>query len=121
MDNANSKCNNLLLEYNQLEKDHKNTEMIEIKDELDKKNDISNLKDSINGFKRKNLIVNKNKKEIEELKETNEYEDYFNNEEKKRIKKTSEINELKKINGKYKQEIQDLKEKLKDKNTDDDM
>ena len=60
---------------------HKNTKMIEIESELDKKNNISDLKN-------KNLLINKYKKEIEELKEQlNENEKYFNDEEKNRIKK----------------------------------
>ena len=39
--------------------------MIETKDELQKtKNDTNNLKDAISELKRKNLIINKHKKEI---------------------------------------------------------
>ena len=43
--------------------------MIEIKSELDKKKDISDLKDNISDLKNKNLLINKYKKEIQELKE----------------------------------------------------
>ena len=96
--------------------------MIEVKDELEKKIDISSLKDSFSDLKRKNLIVNKHKKEIEELKkQSNEYENYINDVEKNRIKKVSEINEFKKINDKREQEIKELNEKLEDRNNDDDM
>ena len=67
-------------------------------------------------------MVNKLRKEIEELKKRlNEYENYFNDEEKNRIKKISEINELKKVKDEHEQEIQELKEKLEDENNDDDM
>ena len=67
-------------------------------------------------------MVNKLRKEIEELKKRlNGYENYFNDEEENRIKKITEINELKKIKDEQEQEIQELKEKLEDKNNDDDM
>ena len=51
--------------------------MIEIKSELDKrryisdlKNNIDNLKNNIGDLKNKNLLINKYKQEILELKET---------------------------------------------------
>ena len=76
--------------------------MIEIKSELDKKNNISDLEN-------KNLLINKYKQDILKLKEENENEKHFNDEEENRIKKDNEIK-------RYKQEIQELKEKLNDKN-----
>ena len=49
--------------------------MMETEDELEK------LKNNIIELKRKHLIINEYKKEIEELKkQLNEYEDYFNDE-----------------------------------------
>ena len=67
-------------------------------------------------------LINKYKQEIKELiRIIHEDEEFFNNDEKNRIKKDKEIN-------KYKQEIKELKEKLNDKNdmseiksNDDDM
>ena len=84
--------------------------MIEIKSKIDqKKDDISHLKSNINDLENKNLLINKYKKEIIELKkQLNENGKYFNDEEKNRIEKNKEIN-------RYKQEIQELKEKLNDK------
>ena len=78
--------------------------MIEIKSELDEKmknindlkNDISDLKNIIDDLKNRDLLINKNRQDIK-----NENEKYFNNEEKNRIKKDNEIQELKrKLNDK---------------------
>ena len=97
------------LEKIKREFNHKNTNMIEIKSELDINKNISDLKNNISDLKNKNLLINRYKQEILELKEQlSENEKYFNDEEKNRIKKYKEIN-------KYKQEIQELKEKLNDK------
>ena len=86
---------------------HKNTKMIEIKNELDKKkDDISNLNNIIKDLKNKNLLISKHEQEILDLKkQLDENEKYFNDEEKNRIKKDNEIN-------RYKHKIQELKEKL---------
>ena len=55
------------------------------------------------------MLINKYKQKIQELEiQLNENEQYFDNEEKNRIKKDKEIN-------RYKQEIQELREKLNDK------
>ena len=60
-------------------------------------------------MKNKNSLISKYEQEILKLKkQLDENEKYFNNEEKKRIKKDNEIN-------RYKQEIQEVKEKLNDK------
>ena len=95
------------LEKNKEGLNHKNTKMTEIKSELDKKKkDINYLKNNIKDLKNKNLLINKYKQEILELrKQLSENEKYFNDEEKNRIEKNKEIN-------RYKQEIQELKEKL---------
>ena len=61
-------------------------------------------------MKNRNLLINKYKQEIKKLKkELSENEEYFNDEEKDRIKKDNEIN-------RHKQKIQELEEKLNDKN-----
>ena len=53
-------------------------------------------------------MINKYKQEIQELnKQLSENEEYFNNEEKNRIKKDNEIK-------RYEQEIQELKNQLND-------
>ena len=92
--------------------------MIEIKSELDKKNkniddlknNISDLKNNICDLKNRNLLINKYKQKILELKkELSGNEKYFNDEEKNRIKKGNEIN-------RYKQEIQKIKKQLNHKN-----
>ena len=97
--------------------------MIEVKSELDKKkDDISNLKIIIKDLKNKNLLISKHEQEVLDLKkQLDENKKYFNDEEKNRIKKDNEIN-------RYKQKIQELKEKLDDKDdaskiksNDDDM
>ena len=84
--------------------------MIEIKSELDEKmknindlkNDISDLKNIIDDLKNRDLLINKYRQDIKKLrKELSENEKYFNNEEKNRIKKDNEIQELKrKLNDK---------------------
>ena len=62
-------------------------------------------------------MINKYKKEIEELKQQlNEYENYFNDEEKNKYKRISENNQLKKIINELEEENKELKE---DKNNDD--
>ena len=77
---------------------YKNNEIIKIESEL-----ISNLENNISDLKNKNLLINKYEQEIQELnKKLNENEEYFNNEEKNRIKKDNEIK-------RYEQEIQELK------------
>ena len=54
------------------------------------------------------MLINKYEQEIQELKkQLSEYEEYFNNEEKNRIKKVNEIK-------RYEQEIQELKKRLND-------
>ena len=97
--------------------------MIEIKNELVKKKyDIIILNNIIKDLKNKNLLISKHEQEILDLKkQLDENEKYFNDEEKNRIKKDNEIN-------RYKQKIQELKEKLNDKDdaskiksNDDDM
>ena len=64
-----------------------------------KKNTISDLENTISDLKNKNLLINKYEQEIQELKiKLSENEEYFNNEEKNRIKKDKEIK-------RYEQEI----------------
>ena len=79
LDNANNEYNNLLLEYNRLneelhktksnninEKNKLNKEIIKIKNKLDNKEMIIfDLKDDISDLKERNLLINKQKKEIE--------------------------------------------------------
>ena len=62
------------------------------------------------------MLINKYEQEIQELnKKLNENEEYFNNEDKNRIKKGNEIN-------RYEQEIQEIKKKLNDyKNTEENI
>ena len=96
---------------------YKNNEIIKIESELnDKKNIISNLENNISDLKNKNLLINKYEQEIQELnKKLNENEEYFNNEEKNRIKKDNKIK-------RYEREIQELKKKLNDyKNTEENI
>ena len=91
------------------ELNYKNNEIIKIKSELnDKKNTVSDLENTISDLKNKNLLINKYEQEIQELKkQLSENEEYFNNEEKNKIKKGNEIK-------RYEQEIQELKKKLND-------
>ena len=81
-----------------------------------KKNIISNLENNISDLKNKNLLINKYEQQIQELnKKLNENEEYFNNEEKNRIKKDNEIK-------RYEQETQELNKKLNDyKNTEENI
>ena len=73
-----------------------------------KKYIISDLENNISDLKNKNLLINKYEQEIQELnKQLSENEEYFNNEEKNRIKKDNEIK-------RYEQEIQELKSQLND-------
>ena len=91
------------------ELNYKDNETIKIESELnDKKNIISNLENNISDLKNKNLLINKYEQEIQQLnKKLNENEEYFNNEEKNRIKKDNEIK-------RYEQETQELNKKLND-------
>ena len=59
---------------------------------------IFDVNDDISDLKERNLLINKQKKEIEILKkQLNEYEEYFNNEEKKKeLKKIIKIQDLNK-------------------------
>ena len=71
--------------------------MIEIKSELDKKEDnISNLKNIIKDLKNKILLISKHEQEILDLKkQLDENEKYFNDRQKielKKIKKLIDIN-----------------------------
>ena len=84
--------------------------MIKIESELNEKTtNIKILKNNIKELEKNKSLINKYKKERQSLKNRiNEDEEFFNNDEKNRIKKNKEIN-------KYKQEIQELKKKLNDK------
>ena len=80
--------------------------MIEIENELNEKKNIEILEKH---YQKNKSLINKYKKEIQDLKNIiHEDEEFFNNDEKNRIKKDEEIN-------KYKQEIKELKEKLDNK------
>ena len=83
-----------------------NKKLKKLKDELDDKEFIIiDLKDDISDLKNKNLLINKQNKEIEILKkQLNENEEYFSNEEKKRIEKDN-------VNKSCKQKIKELEEK----------
>ena len=73
-----------------------------------KKYIISDLENNISDLKNKNLLINKYEQEIQEIKkQLSENEEYFNNEEKNRVKKDNEIK-------RYEQEIQELKKELND-------
>ena len=84
-----------------------------------KKKKFENFKNNIEYLKKENLLINKYKEEVKKLKkELNENEEFFDSDEKIRIKKNKKIDELNKINDRYKQEIQKLKKKLNDKDDD---
>ena len=92
------------------ELNYKNNKTIKIESELnDKKNIISDSENNISDLKNKNLLINKYEQEIQELKkQLSEDEEYFNNEEKNRIKRDNKIK-------RYEQEIQELKKQLNDR------
>ena len=93
--------------------------MIKIEGELNEKKNFENFKNNIEYLKKENLLINKYKEEVKKLKkELNENEEFFDSDEKIRIKKNKKIDELNKINDRYKQEIQKLKKKLNDKDDD---
>ena len=81
--------------------------MLEIENELNEKN--NNIEILEKNIKKNKSLINKYKKEIQDLKNIiHEDDDFFNNDEKNRIKKDQEIN-------KYKQKIKELEEKLENK------
>ena len=60
------------------------------------------------------MSIYKYKQEVQKLKkELNENEEYFNDQEKNRIKKMKDIDELNKINDRYKQKNMRTKRKIK--------
>ena len=60
------------------------------------------------------MSIYKYKQEVQKLKkELNENEEYFNDQEKNRIKKIKDIDELNKINDRYKQKNMRTKRKIK--------
>ena len=74
-----------------------NTKIIEIESELNEKKNIKELENNIKELEKNKSLINKYEKEIQYLKKIiNEDEEFFNNEEKNRIKKDQEIQELKK-------------------------
>ena len=111
LDNANNEYNNLLLEYNRLneelhktknnninEKNKLNKKIKKLKDELDDKEFIIiDLKDDVSDLKNKKLLIRKQNKETEIIKkQLNKNEEYFNNEEKKELKKVMKIKDISK-------------------------
>ena len=94
--------------------------MIETESELNEKRKIKNLEGNIKELK-KNSLINKYKQEIKTKKKLNDDEEFFNSDERIRIKKINETDELNKINDRYKQEIQELKEKLSDKKKEEEI
>ena len=92
-----------MLENNIKDLEHKNLEIM-----IDKNKKIDELR----------VINNKYNQKIQELnKQLKENEEYFNNNEKNRIKTQEEIKELNELNDKLNKEKQKVKKELNDKKT----